>query len=241
MCEVRTSGPEHVREAQDRDRGVRVALGELVQRRPPPRRCRARSPVRGGCGRRIVSSKKAGSSCSAAVEVGRGLEDHLAHRRVRPAAGGEDVHRPDHVVLVGLRGRGRRRSPPPGACPPPCRSRPPRPRAAAARAGRPPSRTRCARARPCGSSLSTPITASTSGKRLERLGEPAAPVGREPGDEDAPRVHAATRTRPTCAWRACPRGSPGCARGPRGRPSGRAPCPRACPPRRSGSARGSAA
>ena len=42
----------------------------------------------------------------AAVEVRGRLEHHLAHRRVRPAAGGQDVHRPDHVVLVGdpLRG-----------------------------------------------------------------------------------------------------------------------------------------
>src|SRR5262249_27715648 len=34
------------------------------------------------------------------------LEDELADRRVGPGAGGEDVHRPDHVVLVGRPRRG---------------------------------------------------------------------------------------------------------------------------------------
>ena len=34
-----------------------------------------------------------------------------------------------------------------------------------------------------GSRLSTPMIASISGMRLERLGEPPAPVGRQPGDE----------------------------------------------------------
>ena len=44
-----------------------------------------------------------------AVVVRGALEHDLAHRRVAPGAGGEDVHRPDHVVLVGeARGRHQR-------------------------------------------------------------------------------------------------------------------------------------
>jgi hypothetical protein len=45
----------------------------------------------------------------AAVVVRRRLEHDLAHGRVGPRAGGEDVHRPDHVDLVGRARRGGRR------------------------------------------------------------------------------------------------------------------------------------
>ena len=86
----------------------------------------------------------------AAVEVRGGLEDHLAHRRVRPAARGEDVHRPDDVVLVRDARRARWRSRRSAACRPPCRS-PRRGRsAAAARAGCRRGRTPCGRARTSG-------------------------------------------------------------------------------------------
>ena len=50
-----------------------------------------------------------------------------------------------------------------------------------------------------GSSLSTPMIASTSVEALERLGEPAAPVGRQAGDEHALRVHQPEPDRPARA------------------------------------------
>ena len=98
---------QDIREAQDRHRGVRVALGEVVHRRlglhdvpldPAARRVRAPH--------RLVEESRV--VLVAAVEVGRGLEDDLSHRGVRPRAGREDVHRPHHVVLVGLGRRGDR-------------------------------------------------------------------------------------------------------------------------------------
>ena len=100
--------PEAVGEAQDGDDLVRVALGEgrdgalglddvALDRRA--RRVRPRHLL--GEVRRVV--------LLAAVVVRRGLEDDLAHGRVRPAAGGEDVHRPDDVVLVGLAAAGHHR------------------------------------------------------------------------------------------------------------------------------------
>ena len=99
---------ESVGAAQDGDHRVRVLLRELGH---------------GGLGlkdvaldrraRRVRSAHLLGEEgrvvLLGAVEVRRRLEDELAHARVRPAAGGEDVHRPDHVVLVGLAGRGRER------------------------------------------------------------------------------------------------------------------------------------
>ncbi len=239
MCEVVHVRAEHVREAQDRNGGVGMALGELVHRRlrlhdvlldPGARLLRpAHRLVEEG---RVVRV--------AAVEVGRGLDDHLANRRVSAGARGEDVHRPHHVVLVRLGRRGHRRI------------------HHQARVDHrvdlrglhhaPQERVLGADLHVLGAlELDGRLLVVHSdhgldlGERLERLGEPAAPVGREARDQDALRVHAATRTRPTCAWRACPRALPGCARGPRGPRSARAPCPRACPPRRSGWARGSAA
>ena len=98
-----------------------VALRERRPRRARPRRCPARSGVRGGCGRRIVLGEVRRVVALAAVEVRRGLEHELAHRRVRRRAGGEDVHRPDHVVLVRGARRRRRRSRRSGACRSPCR------------------------------------------------------------------------------------------------------------------------
>ena len=98
-------GPEPVGEAQDGDRDVLVALGEAldgvlglddVGLQARARRVRALHRLREE--RRVVAL--------AAVVVRGGLEDDLAHGRVRPAAGGEDVHRPDHVDLVRVARRG---------------------------------------------------------------------------------------------------------------------------------------
>ena len=101
-------GAERVGEPQHAHDDVRVAVRErphgalglddvALDRRPR----RMRPAHRLGEEGRVVAL--------AAVVVGRRLEDHLAHGRAGPAAGGQDVHRPDHVVLVRLaRRRGRR-------------------------------------------------------------------------------------------------------------------------------------
>jgi hypothetical protein len=104
----RDIGPEDVGEPEQRQRHVGVAPGEIAHRGLGlddvaldlgSRRVRARH-VLGEEGRIVLLG---------AVVVGRRLEDELAHGRVRPAAGGEDVHRPDHVALVDLARRRDRR------------------------------------------------------------------------------------------------------------------------------------
>ena len=128
-------GPEHVRAAQHRDRDVRVAA-----RRTRSTAASASTMSRSiGVARRVRPAHPLAEEgrivLRGAVEVRRGLEDELAHGESGPAAGGEDVHRPDHVVLVRVARGGGRSSRPPAACPPPCRSPPPPRSAAAARAG----------------------------------------------------------------------------------------------------------
>ena len=104
-CEVAQVRAEPVGEAQHRHRDVLVALREAADRvlglhdvRLQARARRVRALHRLGEEGRVVAL--------AAVVVRGGLEDDLAHGRVRPAAGREDVHRPDHVDLVRVARRG---------------------------------------------------------------------------------------------------------------------------------------
>ena len=90
---------EHMRAAQHRDRDLGPLVGEVrdgllglddvaldhARRRVGP------AHALGEEGRVVLLG---------AVVVGRALEDELAHRRVGAGAGGEDVHRPDDVVLA---------------------------------------------------------------------------------------------------------------------------------------------
>ena len=102
------AGSQDVREAQDGDVDVRVAVGEVAHGALglddvalEHRRRRVRPAHLLGEERRVV--------LLAAVPVGAGLEDHLADGRSRPAARREDVQGADDVVLVGGGGRGGRR------------------------------------------------------------------------------------------------------------------------------------
>ena len=96
-------GTQHVGEAHHRDRHVGAALGEVVQRS-----LGLHHVALDRCARRMRSPhalvEEGGIVLLAPVEVGGGLEHHLANGRIRAAARGEDVHRPDHVVLVRLGG-----------------------------------------------------------------------------------------------------------------------------------------
>jgi hypothetical protein len=124
----------------------------------------------------------------AAVPMRRRLEHHLAHRRLRAAAGGQDVHRPDHVVLVREPGRGGGRVDHQarvddgvdlGRLDDPAQQRVlvPHPHVFGAL------------------ELDGRVVGVDADDRLdvglafERLGDPAAPVRREAGDEDAAGVH----------------------------------------------------
>ena len=91
--------PKHVREPHDRGGDVGALLGEVADSRlglddvaldPRGGRVRAAHGLREEG--RVVLGR--------AVVVRRGLEDEAAHARA--AARGQDVHRPDHVVLVRL-------------------------------------------------------------------------------------------------------------------------------------------
>ena len=97
---VSTSGPSTLAQRSDRDGRLRALFGELRDRR-------LRLPD-------VALQRRAGRMRAAHLlgEEGRvvavrsvveraGLEDELPHRRILARAGGEDVHRPDHVVLVG--------------------------------------------------------------------------------------------------------------------------------------------
>ena len=119
----------------------------------------------------------------AAVVVGGRLEDELAHGRVRPRAGGEDVHRPDHVRLVGdARAGGGRVDDQPrvdhgvdlGGLDDPAQQRVLRADADVLGA------LELAR-RVVGRDADDHLD---RGVALERLGEPAAPEARQAGDED---------------------------------------------------------
>ena len=146
---------EAVAEAQRRDGDLR----RCGPRSPAPRRSASTMSdsirVRGGCGRLHLLGEEARVVALAAVVVRGGLEDELRHRRVRPAAGREDVHRPEHVHLVRDARRAPSRSRRPGGCRSPCRSRRRGRSAAAARAGCRRARTRCA-------------PAGTTGRRARR-------------------------------------------------------------------------
>ena len=189
--------PEHVRETQDRRRDEWVLLAEVADAglrlddvALDPGRRRMRPPHRLGEERRVVLRR--------AVVVRRGLVHELAHARVR--ARGQDVHGPDHVVLVRLaRARGDRVDHQPAVhhgvdlrrLDDPPEQRVLRPHAdelgALELAGR--------------------VAVVDADDRLdllvllERLRESPAPVGGEAGDEHASRhaVAAPNRTRPTCA------------------------------------------
>ena len=132
----------------------------------------------------------------AAVVVGRGLEHDLADRGVRPAAGREHVHRPDHVVLVrGARGGERgvddqarvdhgvdvRRPHDPLEQ---------RVLGADAHVLGPGQLAGRVLGADADDHLDVPV-------QLERLGEPAAPVGRDAGDQDAGHPSHTDRRLPT--------------------------------------------
>ena len=149
VCAVAIVGPEHVGEPQQRDGGARRGVGEVADGALDlddvllDRRARRVRPLHLlGEVRRVV--------LLAAVPVRRGLEHDLAHRGLRAAAGGEEVHRPDDVVLVRdaatASWSSRRRA----ACGPSCRPRSPARCGAGSSAGGRRARTRCARARPWG-------------------------------------------------------------------------------------------
>ena len=186
MCDVRRSGPRPLHEAQDGDADLRVALGEaahgglgLDDVRLHPRARRVRALHRLG--------EEGGVVALAAVVVRGGLEDDLAHRRVRPAAGGEDVHRPDDVDLVRAPRRRLR-----GVHDQPRVDHrvdlrrlhdPPQQRVLVADADE--LRALELARRVLGADADDRLDL---GVALERLGEPPAPERGEAGDEDAPRA-----------------------------------------------------
>ena len=108
LCELCRSGPRPLqkRSVVTVTPGLRSAKPRTASSASTMSRS---SRVRGGCGRRMSSVKKLWVVALAAVVVGARLEDDLLHRRVRAAARGQDVHRPDDVLLVRDPGRGGRR------------------------------------------------------------------------------------------------------------------------------------
>ena len=103
----RRSGPRPLAKRSTRDRDVGVALGEVARRRDSASTMSRSIGVRGGWRRRIVLGEERRVVLLAAVVVRARLEDDLAHRRVRPVARGEDVHRADRRCSRG-RARGGR-------------------------------------------------------------------------------------------------------------------------------------
>ena len=227
--------PEAVGEAQHRHGDVLVALREaadgvlgLDDVRLQPRARRVRALHRLGEEGRVVAL--------AAVVVRGGLEDDLAHGRVRPAAGREDVHRPDHVDLVRVARGGLDR----------VHDQPRVDHRVDLRRLHDPPQQRVLRADADelrALELERRVVRADADDRLdavvalERLRELAAPEGRDARDEDARLI----RTRRSGGGRACRSAPPGCARGSRRRPSGsaRGPARARRPTGRSGRARGS--
>ena len=221
--------------------------------------------VRGSCGRRIGLGEERRVVALAAVVVGARLEHDLGDRGVRPAARGQDVHRPDHVHLVRDARRRHRGvddearvddrvdlgrvddSPQQGVV------------RADAHVLRTLERARRVLGRDADDRLDGLVA-------FEHLRQPAAPVAGETGDQDSHRrsmcatgfagacpLSFAIRLRdrfadliratPTRAWRSCRRAPPGSGRGPPRRRSARGPCPPTArrPTGRSGWAPGSGA
>ena len=189
------SGPRRVGEAQHGHRRAGVALARMPRRRARPRRCPARSACAAGAGGHRLG-EVGGIVALAAVEVRRGLEDELAHRRVRAAQAARMFIVPIDVVLVrGTRRRGggvddqarvdhgvdvRRAHDP-------LEQRVLRPDAHVLRARQ-----------LAGRILGADADDHRHGRvALERLRQPAAPVGRQAGDQDPAAACARLRAHPS--------------------------------------------
>ena len=92
-------GPEHVGEAQQRDGHVRVVDGEVADVALDLEQA-ALDPAADGRGAPVVLAEPHRVLRRAAVDEGRRLHDHVAHRAARRRRGGEEVHRADDVDLV---------------------------------------------------------------------------------------------------------------------------------------------
>src|SRR5436190_1843932 len=174
---------EHVRAAQNRYDRVRVLLGEFRHRSFRVQDVALDRRV-GRMRTAHLLREERWVVLRGAVEVRRGLEHELAYRRFRAAARGQDVHGPDHVVLVGearTRGRGVDDEPRVDHGVDLCRLH-----------DAPEQRVLGAHAHEFGAlELARGVLGVDADDhlhvwiRLERLGEAAAPVGGETGDEYA--------------------------------------------------------